>query len=136
MNLRCWLCEFSDDDECTKIHRLITAKAGVMGVDQLAGVVHEILSRHVPDAQGIGLDDVKAHITNHLLSSSVRVAGILRSLLDLTDRLQGILMTVDEDGNIVVDAKNVAVYLKVVSETMQMYKTGDPCKLMFSDPGR
>ena len=136
MSLRCWLCEFTDDPECAKLYELITDKAGTTGVDQIAGVVHEILSLRFPDAQGIGLDDIKGHITNHMLTPRVRVAGILRSLLDLTDRLQGTLMTIDEDGNTVVDAKNVAVYLKVVSETMQLYKTGDPGKLMYGDATR
>jgi hypothetical protein len=57
----------------------------------------------------------------------------MRSLLKLTDKLEGITTSVDlETGQTVVEAKNVAVYLKVVSEVMQMYRTGEVSKLLFA----
>jgi hypothetical protein len=132
----CWLCKYNDDNLSLRLHKLILDKAGSMGAEELACAVHEILVAHQPDAEGAGLDQVKTHIQKHMLNPGVRVAVLLRSLLDLTDSLHGILMDRDEEGNTVVDAKNVAVYLKVVAEVMQMYKTGDASKLLFADSGK
>jgi hypothetical protein len=58
---------------------------------------------------------------------------MLRSLLKLTDRLEGVTSSVNEEtGELVVDAKNVSIYLKVVGEVMQMYRTGEVSKLLFA----
>jgi hypothetical protein len=89
-----------------------------------------------PTADGIGLDEVREHIMVHTLCPNVRVACIMRSLLRLTDKLETITTTVDPStGQTVVDAKTVGVYLKVVSEVMQMYRTGEVGKLLFSQSG-
>jgi len=98
--------------------------------------VHETLIQHYPAEAGVGLEEVRQHILLHTLCPSVRVGCILRSLLKLSDRLESITTYVDTDtGEVVVDAKNVSVYLKVVGEIMQMYKTGEVSKLLFAqDP--
>jgi hypothetical protein len=84
-------------------------------------------------SEGIGLDEVREHIMVHTLSPSVRMACILRSLLRLTDKLEGITTSVDpETGQTTVEAKNVSVYLKVISEVMQMYRTGEVSRLLFA----
>jgi hypothetical protein len=84
-------------------------------------------------SEGIGLDEVREHIMMHTLCPSVRVACIMRSLLKLTDKLEGITTSVDpETGQTVVEAKNVTIYLKVISEVMQMYRTGEVSKLLFA----
>ena len=124
---------FNDDEACQRVQRLIIEKAPCMGTDELAHTVEQILAATHEQQEGTDAATVREHITQHMLHPSVRVAGILRSLLDLLNRLQGILMDSDDDGNAVIDAKNVAVYLKVVAEVMQVYKTGDASRLMFSD---
>jgi hypothetical protein len=59
----------------------------------------------------------------------------MRSLLKLSDKLEGITTAYDpETGETVVDGKNVSVYLKVVSEIMQMYRTGEVNRLLFAPP--
>jgi hypothetical protein len=131
---RCWLCEYSKEPEAHKLMSFLVENAGKMGVPQLAAAIHESLTLVDPSAEGISLEDVTEHITSHNLMPAVRVASILRALLTLTDRLGTILMCADEEGNTLVDAKNVGVYLKVVNEVMQMYKTGDVNKLLFADP--
>jgi hypothetical protein len=50
--------------------------------------------------------------------------------LDLRDTLQKMLIT-EEDGVRTVDARNMAVYLKVTSEIVQVYKTGEISKLLY-----
>ena len=131
--MRCWLCEYSDDPIAKGLAKYISDQAVVMGPELMAERVHESLVTNCPMSDGIGLDEVRQHILLHTLCPSVRVGCILRSLLKLSDRLESITTSVDTDtGEVVVDAKNVSVYLKVVSEIMQMYKTGEVSKLLFA----
>ncbi len=133
--MRCWLCEYSDDPIARGVARYISDQAVTMSPEIMAERVHEMLVERCPmhDGAGIGLDEVREHIQLHTLEPSVRVACAMRSLLKLSDKLESITMSVDENtGQTVVDAKNVSVYLKVISEVMQMYRAGELSKLAFS----
>lgn len=131
--MRCWLCEYSDDPIARSLTKFISDQAVTMGPELMADRVHEVLVDKCPMADGIGLDEVREHIMVHTLCPSVRVACIMRSLLRLTDKLEGITTSVDPDtGQTIVEAKNVTVYLKVVSEVMQMYRTGEVSRLLFA----
>jgi hypothetical protein len=131
--MRCWLCEYSDDPVARSLTKYISEQAVTMGPELMAERVHEALVEKVPMSDGIGLDEVREHIMVHTLCPNVRVACIMRSLLRLTDKLEHITTSVDPDsGQTVVEARNVTVYLKVVSEVMQMYRTGEVSKLLFS----
>jgi hypothetical protein len=135
--MRCWLCEYSDDPIASSLARFISEQAATMGPELMAERVHEALVEKCPMADGIGLDEVREHIMIHTLCPNVRVACIMRSLLRLSDRLETITTVVDPNtGQTVVDSKAVAVYLKVVSEVMQMYRTGEVSKLRFSHTGK
>jgi hypothetical protein len=135
--MRCWLCEYSDDPIARSLTRFVNDQAVTMGPDLMAERVHEMLVEKCPMCEGIGLEEVKEHIMVHTLSPSVRVACIMRSLLKLTNKLEGITTTFDPTtGRTEVDAKNVSIYLKVVSEVMQMYRTGEVSKLLFSHEGK
>jgi hypothetical protein len=134
--MRCWLCEYSDDPVACSLTKYISEQAVTMGPELMAEHVHEALVEKCPMSDGIGLDEVREHIMVHTLCPNVRVACIMRSLLRLTDKLETITTTVDPStGQTVVDAKTVGVYLKVVSEVMQMYRTGEVGKLLFSQSG-
>lgn len=127
------MCEYSDDPIAGSLTRFITDQAVTMGPELMAERVHESLVEKCPMSEGIGLEEVREHIMVHTLCPSVRVACIMRSLLRLTDKLEGITTSVDPDtGQTVVEAKNVTVYLKVVSEVMQMYRTGEVSRLLFA----
>lgn len=133
----CWLCEYNDDPIARTLAKFIAEQAVIMGPELMAERVHETLVESCPMAEGIGLDEVREHIMVHTLCPSVRVACIMRSLLKLTNKLEGITTTYDQEtGQTVVDGKTVAVYLKVVSEIMQMYRTGEVGKLLFSQEGK
>lgn len=135
--MRCWLCEYSDDPVAKSLTRFITEQAVTMGPELMAERVHESLVDRFPMSEGIGLEEVREHIMVHTLCPSVRVSCIMRSLLRLTDKLEGITTSVDPDtGQTVVDARNVTVYLKVVSEVMQMYRTGEVSRLLFAQETR
>lgn len=131
--MRCWLCEFSDDPIARSLTQFMTDQAVSMGPELMADRVHEALVENVPMAEGIGLDEVREHINTHMLHPGVRVACLMRSLLKLSDKLEGISTAFDpETGQTVVNAKSVTVYLKVISEIMQMYRTGEVTRLMFA----
>jgi hypothetical protein len=135
--MRCWLCEYSDDPVARSLTKFISEQAVTMGPDLMAERVHEALVDKCPMSDGIGLEEVREHIMVHTLCPSVRVACIMRSLLKLTDKLETITTSVDpESGQTIVEAKNVTVYLKVVSEVMQMYRTGEVSKLLFAQEGK
>lgn len=104
-----------------------------MGPELMAARVHESLVESCPMSEGIGLDEVREHITSHMLQPGVRVACLMRSLLKLVTKLEDSTMAIDPETNqTVVDGKALSAYLKVVSEVMSMYKTGEVSKLLFS----
>jgi hypothetical protein len=132
---RCWLCEYSDDPVARSLTQFMAEQAVTMGPELMADRVHEALIESCPMAEGIGLDEVREHIASHMLHPGIRVACIMRSLLKLSDKLEGITTSYDpETGQTVVEGKNVAIYLKVVSEVMQMYRTGEVSRLLFAPP--
>ena len=131
--MRCWLCEYSDDPVARGLTKFISEQAVTMGPELMAERVHEALVERCPMADGIGLDEVREHILVHTLCPAVRVSCLMRSMLKLVDKLEGVTHSVDQEtGQTVVDPKNVTVYLKVVSELLQMYRTGEVNRLMFA----
>lgn len=129
----CWLCEYSDDPIARSVTQYMVQQAVIMGPELMAERVHELLVEQCPMADGIGLDEVREHITSHMLQPGVRVACLMRSMLKLVAKLEHTTMTHDAETNeTVVDAKALSAYLKAVSEVMSMYKTGEVGKLLFS----
>jgi hypothetical protein len=115
----------------------MTEQAVNMGPELMAERVHETLVDKCPMSDGIGLQEVREHIMVHTLYPSVRVACIMRSLLKLVDKLEAITTFVDpETGQTVVEGRNMTMYLKVISEVMQMYRTGEVSRLMFAQESR
>ena len=131
--MRCWLCEYNDDPVAKGVTQYINEQCVTMGPELMAERVHETLVENCPMADGIGLDEVRQHITSHMLQPGVRVACMMRSLLKLVTKLEDTTMAVDPETNeMVVDSKSLTAYLRVVSEVMSMYKTGEVSKLLFS----
>lgn len=133
MPSRCWLCEYSDDGIARSLTQFMNDQAVTMGPDLMAERVHESLVESCPMAEGIGLDEVREHISSHMLQPGVRVACLMRSLLKLVTKLETTTTTYDpETKETVVDGKSLSAYLKVISEVMSMYRTGEVNKLLFS----
>jgi hypothetical protein len=104
-----------------------------IGVDAMTDMIHTHLQEAAPDAAGTSKQDIKEHIQKgHLLSPSLQISHILRSLLELRDTLHSMLIHEDENGVKTVDARNMSVYLKVIAEIMQVYRTGEMSKMLFS----
>jgi len=135
--MRCWLCEYSDDPIARSLSRFISEQAVTIGPDLMAERVHEALVDKCPAAEGIGLEEIREHIMVHTLCPSVRVGCILRSLLKLVDKLEGVTTTTDpETGQTIVEGKNVNVYLSVIKQVMDMYRTGEVNRLLFGNEAK
>ena len=78
------------------------------------------------------VEEILRHVLRHNLDPSVKVAHILRSLSDLAETLREVVVTRGEDGMPLIDVRTVTVYLKVISETIQVYKSADPSKMLFA----
>ena len=104
-----------------------------IGVDAMTDMMHTHLQEIAPDHEGTSKAEIRDHIQKgHLLSPSLQISHILRSLLDLRDTLHGMLISEDENGTKTVDARNMSVYLKVIAEIMQVYRMGDMSKMLFA----
>ena len=72
------------------------------------------------------------HLREHMLTPNVRMASIVRSLITLAETLRCTLQQIDEDtGEVMVDIKNTELYLKVISQIHNVYKT-EGARMLFS----
>ena len=134
--MHCWLCEFSDDPVARSLTQFMTEQAVTMGPELMAERVHEALVESCPMAEGIGLEEVRSHIQSHMLQPGVRVAFFMRSLIKLATKIESATVAVDPETNeTVVDGKSLSAYVKVVSEIMSMYRTGEVGKFLFAPSG-
>jgi hypothetical protein len=63
-------------------------------------------------------------LREHVLLPNVRMASIVRSLITLAETLRCTLQQIDEEtGEVMVDVKNTELYLKVISQIHNIYKT-------------
>jgi hypothetical protein len=131
----CWLCLNSQHETAHWINHFILSRVATVSTDAMAEMVSEELQK-LSD-EGTSKREVMQHLQGgHWLHPALQISHILRSLLDLRDTLQKMLIT-EEDGVRTVDARNMAVYLKVTSEIMQVYKTGEISKLLYySEEGK
>lgn len=129
---RCWLCLNHGDENAQKLHTFVLQNIASIGVDSMVDMLHHHLHEATDGAEGTGKEEIKLHIQgSHLLCPSLQMAHNLRSLLELRDTLKGMLITVDEDGVQTADVRNMAMYLRVISEIAQMYRTGEVAKMLF-----
>ena len=84
-----------------------------------------------PHAMGIGRHNILRHLREHVLTPNVRMASIIRSLITLAETLRCTLHQIDsETGEAMVDVKNTELYLKVISQIHNVYKT-DGSRMLF-----
>ena len=128
----CWLCHNSNHELAVRMHQFMLSSVSTVSADAMAEMVSKELKEVDADANGTSKCEVLKHIQGgHLLNPALQISHILRCLLDLRDTLHKMLIVEDENGIKTVDARNMAVYLKVTSEIMQVYKTGDISKLLY-----
>ena len=132
MNACCWLCRYNQTEDAKLMQTFITENAGSMSPAQMAAEITRDLQDRHPDAEGICHETCLQHIEGHSLNPTLRISGMLRSLLKLSDELQLNLRRFDEDGNSTLDPKLVETYLKVQQQIMAVYKQTDVNRLLFS----
>lgn len=76
-------------------------------------------------------EDIYTHIHTHMLHPKVRMAVMLRQLLEFAGLLQNSIV-VREDDLCTIDKSNAELYLKVIGQIMTLYKA-DPTGMVFSD---
>ena len=129
----CWLCLNNGHEEAKKMHEFVLHNVSSISADCMAGMISEHLLTVDPDGRGLSKADVHRHIQGgHLLNPALQMAHMLRSLFELRDTIQRMIIVEDDDGVLSIDARNMSTYLKVVSEIVQVYKTGDVGRLMFA----
>jgi hypothetical protein len=138
MASNCWLCRNCTTDDVKTFHAFMVEKAHCVDAHEMAAHMREHLeaqkmASEIGDDDLPTAEDIQLHIKRHVLHPSVRVAQILRNLLELADTLQELVSGRGEDGLPLVDVRTVTVYLKVISEIMQIYKTADLTKMLFAD---
>ena len=139
MASQCWLCKNCATDDVKSFHAFMVEKAHSVDSMEMAAHMREHLEGQArsgnldSDEELPSVEDIQLHIKRHVLHPAVRVAQILRNLLDLADTLQELVSGRGEDGLPLVDVRTVTVYLKVIAEIMQIYKTADLTKMLFAD---
>jgi len=127
----CWLCAFQGEPLGTKLNNFIIKYIGIMDMQCIAQQVSDFLLVSEPSAQGAEKDTVHEHISRHMLHPRVRIAVMLRQLLDFSVLLQSSLV-VNDSGVCTVDKSNVELYIKVIGQIMTLYKA-DTSGMLFAD---
>ena len=131
----CWLCLNNGHEDAKKMHSFVLENVSTISSDCMAEMIVDHLTSLGPDQPGLSKSDIRRHIQGgHMLNPSLQMAHTLRTLFELRDTIHGmIIVEVDEVKS--VDVRNMTMYLKIISEIMQVYKTGDVGRLMFSEDG-
>jgi len=124
MASKCWLCRNCTTDDVKSVHSFMIEKEHSVDAHEMAAHRREHLDSQsrrgaLDDDDVPSVEDIQLHIKRHVLHPAVRVAQILRNLLELADTLQELVSGRGEDGLPLVDVRTVTVYLKVISEIMQ-----------------
>jgi hypothetical protein len=104
---------------------------GYMEINCISQQVSDYILLREPDALNAAKDDVYSHIHAHMLHPKVRMAVMLRQLLEFAGLLQNSIV-VREGDLCTIDKSNAELYLKVIGQIMTLYKA-DPTGMVFSD---
>lgn len=127
----CWLCAFQGEPLGKKLNDFIVKHIGVMDMTCISRQVSDFLLLQEPTAEGAGHEIIYEHVSKHMLHPRVRMAVLLRQLLEFCALLQTSLV-VQDAGLCTVDKSNAELYLKVIGQIMTLYKA-DPNSMLFSE---
>ncbi len=127
----CWLCTYQGEPLGKKLSDFIVKHIGVMDMQCVSRQVSDFLILNEPLAEGAGPEIVYEHVSKHMLHPRVRMAVLLRQLLEFCALLQTSLV-VQDAGLCTVDKSNAELYLKVIGQIMTLYKA-DTQGMLFSD---
>ncbi len=130
----CWLCTYQSETLGIKLNAFIVKHIGVMSIETISAQVSDFLLIKEPEAEGADPAHVQEHVQRHVLHPRVRIAVMLRQLLDFASLLQTSLV-LTEGGAVIVDKPNAELYLKCINQIMTLYKA-DISGMIFSDDER
>ena len=130
----CWLCTYQSESLGVKLNAFIVKHIGVMSIETISMQVSDYLLINEPAAEGAEPRHVQEHVARHVLHPRVRIAVMLRQLLDFSSLLQTSLV-LTEGGSVIVDKPNAELYLKCINQIMTLYKA-DVSGMIFSDDER
>ena len=125
------MCTFHGELIGRQLNEFIVKNIGYMDTHCISQQVSDLLLLQDPAAVAAGKDDVYAHINWHMLHPRVRMAVMLRQMLEFAGLLQGSMVVRDGD-NCTVDRGNAELYLKVIAQVMTLYKA-DPQGMQFGE---
>lgn len=132
-SISCLLCRFTDDSDsnnktCTIIKSYIVDNISSIDLDELCSQVVTELQDSMTDNEfaSISANDVKTHITQHMLNSNVVMTNILKDLLKLSNVARDSCTTIEQDtGHAVVNVKMLSAYIKTVETIAAIYRSNN-----------
>jgi hypothetical protein len=127
----CWLCSYQGSLLGKQLNDFIVKNIGFMEMNCISLQVSDFLLLREPTAQKASRQDVFQHIHGHMLHPKVRMAVMLRQLLELAGILQNSIVV--RDGDLcTIDKSNAELYLKIIGQVMSLYKM-DPHSMLFGE---
>ena len=127
----CWLCSYQGNLLGKQLNDFVVKNIGYMEINCISQQVSDYVLLREPEALKVAKDDVYAHIHEHMLHPKVRMAVMLRQLLEFAGLLQTSIVV--RDGDLcTIDKSNAELYIKVIGQIMTLYKA-DPNCMLFSD---
>lgn len=114
-----------------RLNHFIIKHVGLMDIHCISTQVSDFLLLQHPDAQGAQKETVQDHIEKHMLHPRVRIAVLLRQLLEFSTFLHSSLI-IQDGGMCTVEKSNSELYLKVIGQIMQLYRA-DPGSMLFAE---
>lgn len=111
---RCVLCRYAGGCNTTvnEVMAYIRENVSIVDIDELAQQASEMLVQRVDASCTKAM--VHTHISSHSQDHRIVTSMLLRDLRPLVQQLRQSCLSHDEEGNAVVDAKHMNLYLKTV----------------------
>eukprot|EP00961_Rhodomonas_salina_P159669 2150490-Rhodomonas_salina.2 len=140
----CWMCLYQNDEDAKRLMEFIVRSVGYIDTFNISAQVSTFIHtryKNVTDGKGNVVPvtgaspmDIEKHIKKHILHPKVRIAVIIKELLEFQDHLHKNLVVEDcSTGLTAVDKGNVELYLKVISQITTLYKAETSSMLFGAD---
>ena len=129
--MACFLCTFNSHTDAIDMNQFVHENIGIMCTDILVDEVRqELVKRRGEEAPC--RETIHRHITMHTLNPTVRMGIMLRSLLDLEEKMKGDLYKLDANGqNLGLDPKMIDAYTRLQNQIASLYKS-KPSEMLFN----
>ena len=133
----CVLCSLynSNDPVVNEITDYIAEAVGNVALDEICAQVKSNLLQHCQTTESV--NNIHAHITQHMTDQRVVLVNILRDLVELsTATRQSCVMTCEDTGAQAIDTKGLMAYLKTIDQITSIYKMESMKCTLRKDPHR